>query len=78
METESGEWIWSAGHAGQSARRRNFPAEMRERVKDKECELCHRKFGEHSLEEFTKCLNEIAEKQGVGWRSKKLPGTTRP
>ena len=49
---------------------------LQEKVKDEECELCHRKFGEHSIEEFSTCMDGIGEK--YGWGRKKPPKPTPP
>lgn len=48
----------------------NWSLKVKEAVKAVECEICHRLFEEHSQQEFSDHMDEIAEKQGRGWRKK--------
>jgi hypothetical protein len=36
---------------------------VRDVAKDEECEICHRRFGEHEWQEFSDHFDQIAEKQ---------------
>ena len=71
-QIDNGRWYFWNRRSGQPWR---WPPEVQEKFNDVACEMCHRLFGDHSLQEFSDCMDGIADKHGIGWRKKHPHGS---